>query len=95
MDEQCECPECTGDPLAQMEAIAHYADVIRKARLDDLAYGSDLLSGRIMEDIAVYWTGADTRWLLLMTDLISTKRSIAALEAKPGRKFRSLLKRWF
>lgn len=88
MEEMCDCPACSGESLAQMEAIAFYADVIANGT-KDMAFFTEVL----MADVAVYWTDADTEWLMLMIDLIGTRRAIAAMQPKPNR-FSRFLRRW-
>ena len=74
-----------------MEAMAQYADILGEISQHEERSGHDHLSSQLMADMADYWTGQDTQWLLLMTDLISMRRAAAAMQRK---RFR-WLRKWF
>lgn len=91
MDEEHGTDECLS---CQLEAIAHYADVIREGLDMEIADGLDRMSGGIMRDIARYWIDADTEWLCMMVDNISVVRLVTA---PPGMlsRVRGFFGRWF
>jgi len=77
-----ECREC------QMEAMAHYADVLEHDAAHSEVTGHDHFSQMIMDDAVDYCTPDDDRWLGLITELISTRRLVASRTLTPVRKFR-------
>lgn len=60
--------------FGEMEAIAHYADVLEQIELHESANGCDHSSVMIWEDMVPYWSMKDQEWVLLMRQLIEARR---------------------